>query len=130
MFALRAQWRARARVDGTWLPHNRAEVAVVMPLFGSPHQVDVKKAGWHSRGCLPHFDGRAIPQFITLRLFDSIPDAVVQRWVRELDLNSSPKDEIILQRRIEQYLDQGYGFAFMGVHSVAEMVQKELLHYD
>jgi REP element-mobilizing transposase RayT len=39
-------------------------------------------------------------------------------------------DQIILQRRIEKYLDQGYGDAFMKVDRIAEKVQKDLLHYD
>jgi hypothetical protein len=34
-------------------------------------------AGWHSRGYLPHYDGGEIPQFITFRLADSLPQA---RW--------------------------------------------------
>lgn len=101
-----------------------------MSLIDSPHREELRTAGWHSRGYLPHFDGRAIPQFITLRLFDSVPDGVLQRWARELDLVNSKTDQIILQRRIEKYLDQGYGEAFMRIHDVASMVQNELLFYD
>jgi putative transposase len=101
-----------------------------MSLIESPHRAELKEAGWHSRGYLPHFDGRAIPQFITLRLFDSVPDAVLKRWMRELDVLNSEKDQIILQRRIEKYLDQSYGEAFLKIHRVAEMVQKDLRHYD
>jgi REP element-mobilizing transposase RayT len=101
-----------------------------MSLIESPHRNDLREAGWHSRGYLPHFDGLAVPQFITLRLFDSVPDTVLQRWMRELDVLNSKKDQIILQKRIEKYLDQGYGEAFMKIHRVAEMVQKDLLYYD
>ena len=101
-----------------------------MSLTDSPHRKELHDAGWHTRGYLPHFDGRAVPQFITLRLFDSVPVAVLQRWMRELDVPNSQKDQIILQRRVEKYLDQGYGEAFMKIHRVAEMVQKELLYYD
>ncbi|HZF38386.1 MAG TPA: transposase, partial [Blastocatellia bacterium] len=101
-----------------------------MSLIESPHREELRRAGWHSRGYLPHFDGRAIPQFITLRLFDSVPDAVLQRWVRELDSVNSESDQITLQTRIERYLDQGYGEAFMKIYGVAEMVQNELLYYD
>ena len=101
-----------------------------MSLIQSPHRVDLSEAGWHSRGYLPHFDGRAIPQFITLRLFDAVPTSVLQRWMRELDLTNSKSAQITLQTRIERYLDQGYGAAFMKIHRVAEMVQNELLDYD
>ena len=55
-----------------------------MSLIKSPHRNDLREAGWHTRGYLPHFDGRTIPQFITLRLFDSVPDAVLQRWIHLL----------------------------------------------
>ena len=101
-----------------------------MSLTESRHRKDLREAGWYSRGYLPHFDGRAIPQFITLRLFDSVPDAVLQRWMRELNVLNSKKDQITLQRRIERYLDQGYGAAFMKTRRVAEMVQEKLLYYD
>jgi putative DNA methylase len=101
-----------------------------MSLIESPHRDELRDAGWRSRGYLPHFDGRAIPQFITLGLFGSVPDAVFQRWVRELDRVNSKRDQINLQTRIERYLDQGYGEAFMKIPRVAEMVQNELLHYD
>jgi len=101
-----------------------------MSLIESPHRKELQTAGWHSRGYLPHFDGREIPQFITLRLFDSLPKTVLQRWTRELDLLESRKDQITLQRRIEKYLDQGYGAAFLKIHRVAEMVQDVLLGYD
>jgi hypothetical protein len=101
-----------------------------MSLIDNSHRTDLRNAGWHSRGYLPHFDGRAIPQFITVRLFDSVPQTVLQRWIRELDLTNSKHDQVILQARIEKYLDQGYGQTFMREHQVAEMVQNDLLYYD
>lgn len=36
----------------------------------------------------------------------------------------------MLQRRIERYLDQGYGEAFLKVPEVAKMVQDSLLKFD
>jgi len=101
-----------------------------VPLIESPHQAALKDAGWHSRGYLPHFDGRAVPQFITLRLYDGVPNHVVQKWMGELNVLNSTTDQITLQNRIEKYLDHGYGDAFMKNPCVAEMVQKDLLHYD
>ena len=93
-------------------------------------QKELKEAGWHSRGYLPHFDGRDIPQFVTLHLFDSIPASVIDRWKRELDVTNSKADRIVLQRRIEKYLDQGYGQAFMIQHRIASMIQNVLLGSD
>jgi REP element-mobilizing transposase RayT len=101
-----------------------------MSLIQSLHNTDLRDAGWHSRGYLPHFDGRAIPQFISLRLFDSVPNSVLDRWVRELNPADSKINQITLQARIEKYLDQGYGHAFMRIRRVAEMVQNDLLYYD
>ena len=34
----------------------------------------LRPAGWHSRGYLPHYDGGEVPQFITFRLGDSLPE--------------------------------------------------------
>ena len=34
--------------------------------------------GWHSRGYLPHFDSAETIQFVTFRLADSLPRAVVE----------------------------------------------------
>ena len=69
---------------------------------------ELRAAGWHSRGYLPHFDGRAIPQFITLHLADSIPRKIIERWQRELSQLEEKQEQIALQRRIERYLDQAF----------------------
>lgn len=91
---------------------------------------ELRKAGWHSRGYLPHFDGREIPQFITLRLFDSVPDAVLKKWLRELDVGKSKTDRITLEKRIDRYLDQGYGAALFKDRRIAQMVENDLLDLD
>jgi REP element-mobilizing transposase RayT len=101
-----------------------------MHLFDDPYQAELRKAGWHSRGYLPHFDGRAIPQFITFHLTDSIPRKVIQRWREELKSLKYEQERIVLQRRIEKYLDQGYGDALLNLPQVARMVQNSLLKFD
>ena len=101
-----------------------------MALVNSPYKSELRDAGWHSRGYLPHFDGREVPQFVSLHLFDSIPASVLARWKRELNVTDSKADRILLQRRIEKYLDQGYGQAFMKEHRVASMIQNVLLRSD
>jgi REP element-mobilizing transposase RayT len=90
----------------------------------------LRAAGWHSRGYLPHFDGRAVPQFISLHLADSVPAAVVERWKQELDIKNSERDRILLQNRIERYADQGYGKAFLRDPKLAQMVQETLMNDD
>ena len=101
-----------------------------MPLFDDVHQNELREAGWHSRGYLPHFDGRALPQFITFHLADSIPMGVIQRWRRELKSLKYEQERIVLQKRIERYLDQGYGEALLKASEVAKVVQDSLLKFD
>ena len=102
-----------------------------MSLKNSSHQDELRAAGWHTRGYLPHFDGRAIPQFITLHLGDSIPTNVIDRWQRELkELRDDEEARIVLQRRIEKYLDQGYGECYLGNHRIATLVQDSLIKFD
>jgi REP element-mobilizing transposase RayT len=101
-----------------------------MTLAKDAHQTELRAAGWHSRGYLPHFDGRALPQFITLHLADSVPKAVIERWKQELGTRNSSEDKILLQGRIEKYADRGYGKAFLKDHRLAEMFQETLLRDD
>ena len=101
-----------------------------MPLYGDSHQKELREAGWHSRGYLPHFDGRALPQFITFNLADALPAKVIERWRQELRSIRYEQEKIVLQKRIEGYLDHGYGKAFLKVAGVAKMVQDSLLKFD
>ncbi len=84
------------------------------------------ESGWHSRGYLPHFEGGEIFQFVTFRLKDSLPQAVLDSWRQEL----ARDDEAALRRRIEAYLDQGYGRAYLRAPHVAALVRAALLHFD
>jgi REP element-mobilizing transposase RayT len=101
-----------------------------MTLAQDPHKTELRAAGWHSRGYLPHFDGRALPQFISLHLADSVPRTVVERWKQELDTRHSARDKMVLRSRIERYADQGYGRAFLKEDRLAAMVQETLLKDD
>ena len=71
-----------------------------------------------------------MPQFITLHLADSLPKDVIERWQRELAHLGEQKAKSALQRRIEHYLDQGYGHSYLRVADVAQMVQASLLKFD
>src|SRR5215210_2316958 len=96
------------------------------PLSSRPVPQDLAEAGWHSRGYLPHFDGGEISQFITFRLKDSLPLSVLDSWRREL----GREDDAELRRRIEAYLDQGRGNAFLREPAVAAIVERAMLHHD
>ena len=101
-----------------------------MGLFQDFDPNELRAAGWHTRGYLPHFDGVAKPQFITLHLGDSIPPRVIERWKRELRGLPYEQERILLQKRIEKYLDMGYGSASLKQPEIAKMVQDSLLKYD
>jgi REP element-mobilizing transposase RayT len=87
--------------------------------------------GWYSRGYLPHFDaGETRTQFITCRLYDSLPQNVLARIEEEIELRKPEnisRETFILA---EKYLDRGYGQCFLGNRSVAEIVRDSLLRYD
>ncbi|HKG15316.1 MAG TPA: transposase [Pyrinomonadaceae bacterium] len=93
---------------------------------GRPFSEDLRAAGWHSRGYLPHFEGGEVAQFVTFRLKDSLPQSVVERWRREL----TREDDAALRRRVEAYLDEGYGAASLKQPQVASVIQDALLYYD
>ena len=93
-----------------------------------PHALD--KFGWHSRGYLPHFDGGSIPQSITIRLFDSLPHILLDRWSYELSFNRPEQREAELRRRIEAHLDMGIGSCWLADAQIAKLVQNALLHFD
>src|SRR6266566_1733701 len=99
-------------------------------LANDKHQKELRAAGWNSRGYLPHFDGIVLPQFITIHLADSLPKRVLQTWRRELQKVESESERIIFQRRIEKYLDQGFGKAFLKDDRIATLVQNSLLRFD
>jgi hypothetical protein len=83
--------------------------------------------GWHSRGYLPHFDGGEIPQFITFRLADSMPQALLDRWREELGSEQNVNVDSALRKRIELFLDSGYGECYLKDPRVAESVQNSFL---
>ncbi len=87
-------------------------------------------SGWHSRGYLPHFDGGEISQFITFRLADSMPQALLDRWRQELYKEQNLDIEVALRKRIELFLDSGYGECLLGDPRIAESVQNSFLFFD
>src|SRR5207237_10241568 len=68
--------------------HSLRKLVITRPRFMNEIKVqlekDLREAGWHSRGYIPHFDGRELPQFITHHLADSMPQSVLAQWKQEL----------------------------------------------
>lgn len=83
---------------------------------------------WHSRGYLLHFDSQGFTQFVTFRLADSVPQTVLEKWRKELTQNEIANAD--LRRRIEYYLDQNYGAAYLRNPLIAALVQNTLLKWD
>jgi putative transposase len=76
--------------------------------------------GWHSRGYLPHFDSPKTIQFVTFRLADSLPRAVIEALNAQADA----------VQRLEHELDNGLGACWLRRPDIAALVQDTLLHFD
>jgi REP element-mobilizing transposase RayT len=87
--------------------------------------------GWHSRGYLPHYDNDRRIQFVTFRLYDSLPKAVLVRLVEQARLEAARGEgDRHPQRLIEKFLDTGAGECFLRLAEVAEVVERGLLSLD
>lgn len=89
--------------------------------------------GWRSRGYLPHLDIEGAAQFLTWRLDDSVPAELVQRWGEEIarEFPEEPERKRELYRRLEGYLDEGYGSCVLRNPVAAIVVQDALIfHHD
>src|SRR5713101_4775852 len=76
--------------------------------------------GWHSRGYLPHFDSPETVQFVTFRLADSLPKAVVE---------TLGKNDVRFDR-LDPELDTCLGEYWLRKPEIASMVQDALLKFD
>jgi len=85
---------------------------------------------WFSRGYLPHFDGERTTQHVCIGLFDALPQHVLQRWHEELKHMPAKKGQLERRKRIQNFLDSGYGSCFLRDDRLAEIVQNALLHFD
>jgi len=85
------------------------------------------KQGWYDRGYLPHFDGGETPQFITFRLFDSMPQELLDKW-RKLITDKS--QETAFRKKVERFLDSGYGSCYLSSPEVANMVRDSLIFHN
>ena len=89
----------------------------------------------HSRGFLPHIENKQI-QFITFRLYDSVPQKVIQQWKvllaneKEKVRNKSFEEEERLRHLIDQYEDAGYGNCFLKDSRVASTLESTLKFFD
>ncbi|MFI5385309.1 MAG: REP-associated tyrosine transposase [Fimbriimonadales bacterium] len=89
----------------------------------------VAKRGWYSRGYLPHRDDLELTQFVTFRLYDSVPQELLDAWKQ--DLRHLPRDERENRMRstILKYIDCGAGQCFLRDDRIAQLVQDALLFF-
>jgi len=85
--------------------------------------------GWYHRGRLQHFDPGEVNQFITFNLFDSVPQKLIERWKSLVDLGD-PGTAAEYRKKIERFLDRGYGACFLRNEAVARMVAESLYYHD
>lgn len=76
----------------------------------------------HSRGYLPHIEGAEF-QMITYRLADALPKEVVQ------GLSEGCSGET-RRKKIESYLDSGYGKCWLAIPEIAELVIDNWFYFD
>jgi REP element-mobilizing transposase RayT len=85
------------------------------------------KLGWRSRGYLPHYDGGETSQFITTRLADSLPQKLLEKW--RFELEKEEITDIEFRKKIEIYLDNGYGDCYLKRDDIGSLVQENLLYH-
>ena len=85
--------------------------------------------GWYDRGYLPHFDGGQIPQFLTFRLCDSLPQSLLKKWKQSS--GEGKEERIVFRKTLERFLDAGYGECYLRDPSAAKLVEDSLkFHHD
>ncbi len=91
-----------------------------------PEEQQMGFKGWYATKNLPHFDAPGTQQYISYRLADSMPAERRSEWeaFRRLE------DDQAKLRKIEAYLDRGFGACPLRHPRVAEIVQGNWWHHD
>jgi len=85
--------------------------------------------GWYRR-FLPHRDEPSLVQFITYRLADSIPQYLLTQLKAELESIPPERQSLEYRKRIENWLDAGYGSCLLREPQAAEVVVNNWKHFD
>ena len=78
---------------------------------------------WHNRGYLPHFDVTTKTQHVTFHLADSLPKEIAKRFQEEIRCLPLERWDVEWRKRVESWIDSGYGSCVLQNQVVAEMVQ-------
>ena len=90
---------------------------------------------------LPHWRQRGGTYFVTFRLGDALPQAVLralraerQRWLREHPPPVAPAElsrfQALFSAKVEQYLAAGYGACWLRRPEAADIVEEALRHFE
>jgi REP element-mobilizing transposase RayT len=109
-------------------PHLRELVDNKRRWSSALRREDARKGfrGWHERGYLPHRDEPGLVQFVTFRLADSFPKALISEWKHLIEI----EDESMRRRRLEEYLDRGRGKCFLRRSEIAGLVDAAVRLHD
>jgi len=81
--------------------------------------------GWHQRGYLPHYDAPGVTQFVTFRLHDAVPASRRSEWKALLQIEEDRE-----RRRLEVWLDRGYGECWLRQSRIAKLAEDALRFFD
>jgi putative transposase len=95
---------------------------------GSSYVVREPHRGYYSRGYLPHID-LPLTHFITFRLHDSFPENLHDEWREELAVLDEKERRREEYRRMESYVDAGYGSCALRDPAIADIVEGQLLYH-
>ena len=93
---------------------------------------------------LPHWTGDAAWYAVTFRLWDSLPQHVIESWLFERKnivktaeqmkrpLSEHEKERLahLYSEKVERYLDAGFGSCYMKDERIAREVANALLHFE
>ncbi|MBI4570090.1 MAG: transposase, partial [Planctomycetes bacterium] len=102
------------------------------------------RSGWHARGYLPHLKAEGGTYFVTFRLTDTLPKAVLESYRsereaivkraeaagRKLTRQEDERLAALYSERIESYLDAGHGECWLKEPRIGGMVAETLRHFD
>jgi len=85
---------------------------------------------WYSRGYLPHLDSPERIQHVNFHLADSLPQELLRQFEAEISQIPFQEQELERRKRIEHWLDAGYGCCILKRADCANLVQSSLLHFE
>jgi REP element-mobilizing transposase RayT len=85
---------------------------------------------WHSRGYIPHNDDPLLTQFVTVRLFDSLPQHLILELQQQIKTLPKHERQTHHYKKYEKLIDQGLGQCFLKEQKIAITVEQSLLHFQ